>query len=159
MLSNRPASDVHSPLQQQVKRVFKAKSVINALASRRNLHLEEGLPRKRSEVQMYMILYYDTRIREVVVKRWAEDRVECMEFGAEVNVPESDIDPQDSFILKDPKIPIAYKTAIARNLYAAESEVIKAEVRTQREAWQPGGKTVRTDDEDERLALVEEIQK
>jgi hypothetical protein len=108
---------------------------------------------------MYMILYYDTRIREVVVKCWAEDQVECMEFGAEANVPENDIDPQDSFILKDLRIPIAYKTAIAQKLYAAESEVIKAEVRTQREAWQPGGKTVRTNDEDEQRALVEEIQR
>jgi hypothetical protein len=146
------------PPQQQIKRIFKSKSNENATRSTRNLHLDEGLPRKRSEVQMYMILYYDTRIRQVVVKRWAEDRVPSMESRVEVTIPEGEIESHESFTLRDPKIPITYKNAIAEKLYKAESEVIKAEVRSQREAWHDG-KTVRTDDEDERLALVREYQK
>lgn len=106
-----------------------------------------------------MILYYDTRIRETVVRRWAEDRVPSLESRVEVNTPESEIDPRDSFTMKDPKIPIAYKNAIAQQLYDAESEVIKTEVRLQREAWHVGGTTVRTEDEEERVTLVREYQK
>ena len=113
----------------------------------------------KTEVQMYMILYYDTRIRETVVKRWEKDRVECMESRVEVNIPESEIDPEDSFLMKDPKIPISYKNAIAQKLYDAESEVIKAEVLLQREARHMSGRTVRTENEGERLALVREYHK
>jgi hypothetical protein len=149
----------NSPPQQQIKRIFKTKSVENALGSHRNLHLEEGAARKKSEVQMYMILYYDDRIREIVVRRWAEDRVPSLESRVEVPIPEDQIDPQDSFTMKDPKIPITYKTAVAQELYNAEPEVIKANVRSHREAYGPGGKTVRTDDEDERLTLVREYQR
>jgi hypothetical protein len=108
---------------------------------------------------MYMILYYDSRIREVVLKRWAEDRVPCLESRVEVNIPDSEIEPHDSFTLKDPKIPVSYKHAIARNLYAAESEAIKTEVRLQREAWHENGRTVRTNNEEERLSLVRDYQK
>jgi hypothetical protein len=151
--------DPNSPPRQQIKRVFKSKGIENALGSHRNLHLDEGAPRKKSEVQMYMVLYYDTRIREAVVKRWAEDGVPSMESRHVVPVPENEIESQDSFLLKDQKIPIAFKIAIAQRLYDAEPEVIKAGVRSHREACGPGGKTVRTNDEDERLSLVREYQR
>ena len=77
---------------------------------------------------MYMILYYDSRIRETVVKCWAEDGVPNLEYQTKVDIPEDKIAPHDSFDMKDPKIPISYKAAIARRLYKAESEVIKADV-------------------------------
>lgn len=146
-------------LQQQVKRVFKAKNAESVAGAQRNLHLEDGVPRKKSELQMYMILYYDSRIRETVVKQWAEDRIPSMESRVEVNIPENEIEPHDSFTMKDPKIPISYKNAIAQKLYEAESEAIKFEVRSQREAWLENGRTVHTKDEDERLALVRDYQR
>ena len=110
---------------------------------------------------MYMILYYDARIREIVVNEWAMDRVEKLESRVEVNIPEEEIESHESFSLKDPKIPIAYKNAIAQRLYDAESEDIKVEVRKQREAWHSDYslKTVRTSDEDERLELVRQYQR
>ena len=108
---------------------------------------------------MYMILYYDSRIREVVVERWSKDRVLSLEGRAEVNIPENEIDSYDSFTLKDPKIPVAYKNAIAQELYDKESEATKAEVRAQREIWRENGETVRTDDNEIRLELVREYDK
>ena len=108
---------------------------------------------------MYMILYYDTRIREAVVKGWEEDRVPSMETNVDVDVPEKEIDPEDSFLMKDPKIPISYKNSIAQKLYEAESEAIKADVRLQQEVWHTNGRTVHTEDENERLALVRQYQK
>ena len=109
---------------------------------------------------MYMILYYDDRIRETVASRWAKVRVPNLECTVEVNVPESEISREDSFLLKDPRIPITFKNEIAQELYEAESKEIKAKVRSERETWQPGSdQTVRTDDEDDRLALVREYHK
>ena len=145
--------------QQQLKRVFKSRGAENTTAGVRSLHLEDGAPRKKSEVQMYMILYYDTRIRETVVKRWAEDRVPSLEYRVELDIPEDEVEPCESYNMKDQKIPITYKNAIAQELYEAESEMIKMEVRSQREAWYEGSRTVRTDDEDQREILVREYQR
>jgi hypothetical protein len=152
--------DPNLPPQQQIKRTFKTKGNDNS-ALLRNLGLEDGLPRKKSEVQMYMILYYETRIRETVVKRWAEDHVPSLESRDEVREPDEEIEPHESFDLTDPKIPISFKNSIAQTLYNAEPEVFKAEVRRQREAWHSDNnvKTVRTNDEDERLTLVRQYQK
>jgi len=77
---------------------------------------------------MYMILYYDSRIRVTVVKRWDEDGVPGLESRVEVSILENEIEPHKSYSLRDPKIPILYKKAIAQKLYEAESEVVKAKV-------------------------------
>ena len=130
------------------------------VASQRNLNLGDKVQRKRSEVQMYMILYYDTHIREAVLKRWAEDGAPgSQESRVEAKIPESEIESHESFDMKDPKIPISYKHKIALQLYEAESDETKAEVRSQREAWHGNGRTVRGTDEAARLSLVREYQK
>lgn len=155
-----PGFGLNSPLQQQIKRAFKTKSTDNATKTYRDLHLEDRAPRKRSELQMYMVLFYDDRIHETVANRWAKVRVPSLECTVEVNVLESEIGHEDSFLLKDPRIPITFKNKIAQELWDAESNEIKAKVRSERKMWQPGSdQTVRTDDEDDRLALVREYQK
>ena len=108
---------------------------------------------------MYMILYYDSWIRATVVKCWDEDSVPGLEPQVEVNIPENEIEPHESYSLRDPKIPISYKKAIAQKLYEAESEVVKAEVRRQREVWRENGTTIHTEDKDERKVLVREYQR
>lgn len=107
---------------------------------------------------MYMILHYETRIRKTVVKCWAENCIPSLESQVKVNIPEDEIEPHESYTFKDLKIPIAYKNAIATQLYEAESETFKTEVRKQKEAWRDG-KTVHTDDENKWLELVCEYQK
>ena len=77
---------------------------------------------------MYMILYYDDRIRETVASRWAKVHVPNLECTVEVNVPESEIGREDSFLLKDPRIPITFKNEIVQELYGAELKEIKAKV-------------------------------
>lgn len=108
---------------------------------------------------MYMILYYDSRIRETVLKRWAEEHAPDSESRVEVNIPEGEVEPHESFNMKDTKIPISYKHSVALSLYEAESEQVKAEVRSQQEAWHESGQTVRTSDDSKRLSLVREYQK
>ena len=108
---------------------------------------------------MYMILYYDSHIRETVLKRWAEDHPPGSESGVEVNIPETEIEPHESHDMKDSKISISYKHAVAMELYENEPEEIKVEVQLQREAWNKNGKTVRTANDKDRLSLVREYQK
>ena len=108
---------------------------------------------------MYMILYYDSHIREVVLKRWEEEHKQTSESSVGVNILEGDIEPHESYTLKDAKIPIGYKHTVALELYENESVEVKTEVRLQREAWNGDGRTVRSQDPEERLSLVREYQK
>lgn len=105
-----------------------------------------------------MSLYYSARIRETVLKRWAEDRIPNMESGIESNLPESDIAPHEEYAFKDMKIPIAFKVAISHELYENETETIKADVRSKREALGPIAKTVHNTNGSERMALIHEYQ-
>ena len=87
-----------SPSIQQIKRVFKGAADDGATGGRRNLHLEDCCPRKQSEVQVYMALFYNNRIRSVVLKQWAETGVN-LDFGRS-EIPKDEIDPEDSALLQ-----------------------------------------------------------
>lgn len=121
----------------------------NTVGGQQNLRLDDPAPQRRSEVQIYMTLYYNTRIRPVVVKRWADTGLTNMDFGRS-EVPEELVDPKDSLLLKDTKIPLGFKNEIALELYNAEAEEIKEVVQSKREEV----KTVYNTSEEDRLDLV-----
>jgi len=107
-----------------------------------------------------MALYYDTRIRQTVVKRWAEARIPNMDFsGGLAEIPEDQVDPEDSSLLKDTKIPLCYKNHVARELYDAEEEEIKMAVRSKRDADSSIKTVYDVADDEERLELLREYQK
>jgi len=146
-----------SPSIQQIKRVFKVAADDSVTGGRRNLRLQDRRPRKRSEVQIYMALYYNDRIRSVVVKRWTETGVN-MNFGRS-DIPEDEIDPEDSALLKDTQIPICFKNQVAQELYDGEDDDIKDVVRLRRET-ELSIKTVYTAaNDEERMELVRDYQK
>jgi len=107
---------------------------------------------------VYMTLYYDTRIRPVVVKEWAEADLPNMDFSRPEEVPEEEVDPEDSSLFKDTKIPLCFKNNVAQRLYEAEEDEIKEKVRSRREA-DLLTKTVYNASEEERLELVRKYQK
>lgn len=144
---------------QQLKRVFKAAEDDNATSGQRNLHLDASA-RKRSELQVYMSLFYDTRIRKTVVERWAATHIPNMDFsGSSAAIPESQVDPEDSSLFKDTKVPLCFKNLIAQELYDAEEEEIKAEVRSKREAGTLIKTVYNAGSEKERLEIVREYRK
>jgi len=131
----------------------------HASGGRRNLRLDDHIPRKRSELQVYMSLYYNDRIRETVVDRWAKTGVTGMDFsGSEAQIPEDEISPEDSSFFRDTKIPLCFKNQIAKELYDAEEEEIKETVRSRRES-EIAVKTVYDASEEDRLELVQGYQK
>ena len=143
---------------QQIKRVFKTISNDTGVGGRRELNLEVGC-RRWSEIQAYMSLYYDTRIRETIVKEWDEANITNMGFsGSSPEVPENQVDPEDSHLFKDRKIPLCFKRNVAQRLYEAEEEEIKDAVRSKREE-KLLIKTVYNVNEEERLELIQEYQK
>ena len=104
-----------------------------------------------------MSLYYDTRIRPIVVKKWAEANIPNMDFSRE-EVPEEEVDPEDSALFKDTKVPLFFKNLIAQQLYDVEEEEIKSEVRSKRDA-EILIMTVYDADEEARLELVREYHR
>jgi hypothetical protein len=104
-----------------------------------------------------MSLYYDTRIRPTVVKEWAEASIPNMDFSRS-ELPEEQVDPEDSHLFKDTKIPLCFKNNVAQRLYEVEEKDIKDAVRSKREE-DLLIKNVRNISEEERLELVQEYQK
>lgn len=141
----------------RIKRVFKSAAAENELGGKRKLHLEDPPPRVRSEVQIYMSLYYDERIRATVQERWAAAKLQNMDFSRE-EIPEDEVDPEDSALLKDTKIPLFYKNLVAQQLYDVEEERIKDQVKATRDA-EGLVKTVYNTNGEERQELVRGYQK
>lgn len=104
-----------------------------------------------------MSLYYDTRIRPVVVKEWTEAKIPNMDFSR-AEVPEEDVDPEDSSLFKDTRIPLCFKNNVAQRLYDAEEEEVKVAVKAKREA-EAMIKTVYNTSGEDRQELVLEYQR
>jgi len=104
-----------------------------------------------------MSLYYDSRIRSVVTERWAEANLPNMDFSG-VEIPEEEVDPEDSALMKDTKIPICFKNEVARELYDAEDDDIKQVIRSRREE-RVLVRTVYNASEEDRLELVQDYQR
>jgi len=104
-----------------------------------------------------MSLYYDTRIRPVVVKEWAEAGIPNMDFSRS-EPPEDQVDSGDSHLLKDTKVPLCFKNEVAQRLFMAEEEHIKEVVRSTREAELLVKNVYDANEEDQR-ELVREYHK
>ena len=122
------------------------------------LSLETGY-QKRTEVQVYMSLYYDMQIWSTVVKEWNQVNIPNMDFsGSQPEILKNQVDPEDSHLFKDTKIPLFFKNSVAQQLYEAEEDEIKEKVWLKCE----GNILIRTVynlDEKEWLELVQEYQK
>jgi len=106
-----------------------------------------------------MALFYDSRIRQVVLKRWETERIPQLESNirVEVGIPESEILPEESPILKDVAIPIAFKNMVAQKLLEDETDAVKEQVRrSQQQQVDATTKTVYNTHGAERLKLLQE---
>lgn len=104
-----------------------------------------------------MSLYYDMQIRPVVIKQW-DDIGLMMSFGNCLEIPEDQVDPKDSSLFKDTRIPLTFKNEIAVELYSAEEEEIKKVVRSKRK-YSPVKTIYSVSSEEERMELVLDYQK
>ena len=75
-----------------------------------------------------------------------------------IEVPEDQIDPEDTSLLKDTKIPLCFKNQITQELYDVEDEAIKAAVQSKRET-KSAIKTIYNTSDEECMVLVQEYQR
>ena len=104
-----------------------------------------------------MKLYYDSRIRPVVVERWADANFPNMDFSRS-EIPEEEVDPEDSALMKDTKVPLCFKNSVAQELYDAEEDEIKEKVQSMCEA-QPLITNVYDASEEDQVELVQDYQR
>lgn len=104
-----------------------------------------------------MSLYYDARIRQVVLQRWSVANITTINFSRS-EIPEDQVDPEDSALLKDTRIPLHFKNLVAQELYDAEEEEIKRTVRSKRDE-DLFAMTVYNARDEQRLELVEAYQR
>lgn len=106
---------------------------------------------------MYMSLFYETRIRPIVLSRWAKDKLVYPGTTAIPDLPEDEslAEDEDSYIFRDMKIPISYKNSIARELWEAEDEGTKKRVRSRRDTGEPPFRTAYNTEGKERVELVQ----
>lgn len=102
-----------------------------------------------------MSLFYDERIRQVVVERWAATNLPDFKGS---DIPENQVDPEDSALLKDTRIPLHFKNAVAQALYDAEEEEIKEQVRSKRDE-DLYASNIRNVSDEKRVELVRAYQR
>jgi hypothetical protein len=89
------------------------------------LNLTEGVPKKMAAVQMYVKLYWESKIRQEVIKNWAPTPE--TDLFDEADIGEDQI-TWDELTPMDKNIPLWYRMKIGRDLYEAESDEVKEEV-------------------------------
>ena len=80
-----------------------------------------------------------------------------MDFSHQ-EIPEEQVDPEDSSLFKDTKIPLFFKNHVAQRLYENEEEEIKEAVRSKRDA-DSLSRSIDSVPEEERLEFVRNYQK
>ena len=90
-----------------------------------NVNLTAGPPKKKAPVQTYVKHYWNSKVKQEVIDRWAPtpetDLFDEADIG-EDQVPWEELDPME----KD--IPLWFRMKVGRELYEAESEEVKAEI-------------------------------
>ena len=89
-----------------------------------------GPPKKKAAVQTYVKHYWDTKIKEEVIKQWAPTPE--TDLFDENDIGEDQV-AWEALTPMEKNIPLWFRMEIGRKLYEAESSEIKAEVDRLRE--------------------------
>lgn len=89
------------------------------------VNLTAGPPKKKAAVQTYVKHYWNSKVKQEVIDKWAPtpetDLFDEADIG-EDQVPWEELDPLEK------NIPLWFRMKIGRDLYEAESDEVKAEV-------------------------------
>ena len=109
---------------------MRTKHGVSGEGSSASLNLTAGRPKKKAAVQTYVKLYWESKVKQEVINKWAPtpetDLFDEADIG-EDQVAWEELTP----IEKD--IPLWFRMKIGRDLYEAESDEVKAEVDRRRE--------------------------
>ena len=90
-------------------------------------NLTTGPPKKKAPLQAYVKYYWESKIKQVVIDRWAPTPDTDL-FGETENG--EDQVPWEVMSPMEKNIPLWFRMRVARQLYEAESDEVKAESRS-----------------------------
>lgn len=103
---------------------------VKGQGSSAKLNLTAGPPKKKAALQAYVKYYWESKIKEEVIKLWAPTP-ETDLFG-EIENGEDQV-AWEAMTPMEKNIPLWFRMKIGRKLYDAESEEVKAGVDRRRE--------------------------
>ena len=148
----------HSHDQQIYRWMFnrtRSKHGVSGEGSSASLNLTAGPPKKKAAVQTYVKHYWQSKVKQEVINRWAPtpetDLFDESDIGQDQVAWEA-LTPME----KD--IPLWFRMRIGRELYEAESDEIKAEIDRLREQEKDDVAAARTPNtfasEEERMQVM-----
>ena len=127
------------------------------------MNLTAGPPRKKAAVQMYVKLYWKSKIKPEVIKRWAPTPE--TDLYDEADIGEDQV-AWEALTPMEKDVPLWFRMEVSRELYKAESDEVKAEIDRLRDQEKedtiatrlaPSVTTFAT--EDERLQIMKKLDK
>jgi len=118
------------------------------------VNLTAGPPKKKAALQAYVKYYWESKVKQAVLDRWAPTP-ETDLFG-EIENGEDQV-AWEAMMPMEKNIPLWFRMEVARKLYERESEEIKAEVDRRREEEKQtaiASLTTAFETEDERLLIM-----
>jgi hypothetical protein len=103
----------------------RSKNGLNGGGSSAGLNLTGGAPKKKAALQMYVKTYWETKVRQEVINRWAPTPE--TDLFDEADIGEDQV-AWEALTPMEKSIPLWFRMKIGRELYEAESDEIKAEV-------------------------------
>jgi hypothetical protein len=97
----------------------------HAMGLSSSLNLTTAPPKKKAAVQTYVKYYWESKIKQEVMNRWAPTP-ETDLFG-ETDTGEDQV-AWDALTPMEKNIPLWFRMKIGRSLYEAESDEVKAEI-------------------------------
>ena len=119
---------------QQLNRWFanrtRSKNGVSGEGLSARLNLTAGPKRRKAAVQMYVKLYWQSKIKQEVINRWAPTPE--TDLYDEADIGEDQV-AWEALTPMEKNIPLWFRMKVSRELYKAESDEIKAEVDRLRE--------------------------
>jgi len=103
----------------------RSKHGVSGEGSSASLNLTAGPPKKKAAVQMYVKHYWDTKVKQEVIKQWAPTPE--TDLFNENDIGEDQV-AWEALTPMEKNIPLWFRMEIGRKLYEAESEEVKAEI-------------------------------
>ena len=124
-----------------------------------DLKLTAGPPKKKAPLQAYVKYYWESKVKQAVLDRWAPTP-ETDLFGETENG--EDQVAWEAMMPMEKNIPLWFRMKVARELYDRESEEVKADVDRRREEEKRtavASSTVTFETEKERLIVMDRFDK
>ena len=108
----------------------RTKHGISGEGSSAKLNLTAGPPRKKAAVQMYVKKYWESKVKQEVIDKWAPTPETDLFDKADIG---EDQVSWEALTPMEKNIPLWFRMKVGRDLYEAESDEVKAEIDRLRE--------------------------